>query len=200
MKDEALIVCVIDRSGSMASVVDDAIGGYNTFLESQKALPHPAKWSLVLFDHDYEMVERGLPIAAAMPLDKVRFHPRGTTALLDAIGRTIDDTGKNLATLPESERPNKVLVAILTDGQENASKDYTRERIGQMIEHQRTVYSWEFLFLAADQDAISVASRLSIPAANAVNYANTGEGNRTAYDKLSKATSSYRTVGKVNHD
>lgn len=200
MKEEALIVCVIDRSGSMASVVDDAIGGYNTFLESQKALPHPAKWSLVLFDHEYEMVERGVPIGAAQPLDKIRFHPRGTTALLDAIGRTIDDTGKTLAALPEAERPNKVLVAILTDGQENASKDYTRERIGQMIDHQRTVYSWEFLFLAADQDAISVANRLSIPAANAINYSNTGEGNRAAFAGLAKAATSYRRVGKVNQE
>jgi len=198
MKDEALIVCVIDRSGSMASVVDDAIGGYNTFLEMQKALPYPAKWSLVLFDHEYEMVERSLPIALALPLDKVRFHPRGTTALLDAIGRTIDDTGKVLAGLPESERPNKVLVAILTDGQENASKDYTRERIGAMIEHQRTIYQWEFLFLAADQDAIGAATRLSIPAQNAVNYSNTKAGNQAAFEKLSNSTARYRTTGKVN--
>ncbi len=198
MKDEALIVCVIDRSGSMSSVVDDAIGGYNTFLESQKALPHPAKWSLVLFDHEYQMVERGVPIAAALPLDTVRFQPRGMTALLDAIGRTIDDTGKALAELSEAERPNKVLIAILTDGHENASKDYTRARIAQMIEHQQSVYNWEFLFLAAYQDAISVARGISIPAANAVNYANTGEGNRTAFDGLSKRTASYRKSGNVN--
>jgi hypothetical protein len=198
MKDEALIVCVIDRSGSMASVVDDAIGGYNTFLESQKALPYPAKWSLVLFDHEYNMVERGLPIAEARPLDKGRFVPRGNTALLDAIGRTIDDTGKELAALPESERPNKVLIAILTDGQENASKAYSQDRISSMITHQRTVYQWEFLFLAADQDAISAANRLAIPAGNAVNYANTSTGNREAFDKLSKSTASYRTTGKVN--
>src|SRR5688500_6052362 len=172
MKDEALIVCVIDRSGSMDAVVEDAIGGYNAFLKAQKALPTPAKWSLVLFDREYDLVEKGIPIASAEPLDKHRYVPRGTTALLDAIGRTIDDTGKALAALPEAERPNKVLVAILTDGLENASKDYTRERIAQMIEQQRNVYNWEFLFLAAGQDAISAAASMAIPAPNAVNFAN----------------------------
>lgn len=192
MKDEALIVCVIDRSGSMASVVDDAIGGYNTFLKAQQALPYPAKWSLVLFDHEYLMVEKNVDIAAAVPLDNERFVPRGSTALLDAIGRTIDDTGTMLATLPESERPDKVLMAILTDGHENASSDYSRERIARMIEHQRTVYSWEFIFLAANQDAISAAASIAIPAASAVNYQNTGEGNRAAYDTLNKATAAYR--------
>jgi hypothetical protein len=198
MKDEALIVCVIDRSGSMDAVVEDAIGGYNAFLKAQKALPTPAKWSLVLFDHEYALVENGIPIASAEPLDTHRYVPRGTTALLDAIGRTINDTGKALAAQPEAERPNKVLVAILTDGLENASTDYTRERIAQMIEHQRTVYNWEFLFLAAGQDAISAAAGIAIPAPNAVNFANTGAGHRAAYAKLSTATSSYRRTGKVN--
>src|SRR5687767_5892113 len=109
MKDEALIVCVIDRSGSMDAVVEDAIGGYNAFLKAQKALPTPARWSLVLFDHEYQQVESNIPITSAEPLDSNRYVPRGTTALLDAIGRTIDDTGKTLAALPEAERPNKIL-------------------------------------------------------------------------------------------
>lgn len=198
MKDEALIVCVIDRSGSMDAVVEDAIGGYNAFLKSQKELPTPATWSLVLFDHEYEMVERNVPVAHAEPLDARRYVPRGTTALLDAIGRTMDDTGKALAQLPEAERPNKVLIAILTDGLENASKDYSRQRISEMIDHQRQVYNWEFLFLAAGQDAISAARAISIPAPNAMNFANTKTGHRDAYAALSKKTSSYRTTGKVN--
>jgi hypothetical protein len=197
MKDEALIVCVIDRSGSMEAVVEDAIGGYNAFLKSQQALPTPAKWSLVLFDHEYQLIEQAVPIERAGLLDSNRYLPRGTTALLDAIGRTVDDTGKALAGLNEAERPNKVLVAILTDGLENASKDYSRQRVFEMIEHQRTVYNWEFLFLAAGQDAIGAAASLAIPASNAVNFANNKAGHKDAYGVLAQRTTSYRKTGKV---
>jgi hypothetical protein len=190
------IVCVIDRSGSMEGIRSDAIGGYNSFLQGQGEEPGTAKWTLVLFDHEYERVLEGVPIESVPPLDNQSYVPRGTTALLDAIGRTVDDVGKRLAQTPEAERPSKVIVAILTDGLENASKDYTRPRIAQMIEHQQNVYSWEFVFLAANQDAIATANTLAIPAANAMNFAATGAGTRQAFAQLNESVLSRRRGGR----
>jgi len=178
------IACVVDRSGSMASIRSDAIGGFNTFLEGQKAHPGRARLTLVLFDHEYQVVHDGKDIRAVPPLDEATYMPRGTTALLDAIGRTVDDIGARLARTPEAQRPGKVIVSILTDGLENASKDYTRERIATMIEHQRTKYGWDFIFLAANQDAIQVAAGMAIPAQDAIGYAATAAGTRAAWDDL----------------
>ena len=114
------------------------------------------------------------------------------TALLDAVGRTIDDVGNRLANTPEEERPEKVLVAIMTDGLENSSRDYTRDRVAKMIKHQQEVYSWEFLFLAANVDAFTEARSLNIPMSNAQNFAATRDGNKAAYSDLSRRTTAYR--------
>ncbi len=191
--DLSEIACVIDRSGSMQSIKSDAIGGFNAFLEDQKKQPGRARLTLVLFDHEYERVHDSVDIQQVQPLDENTYQPRGTTALLDAIGRTIDDVGKRLAETPEAERPGTVIVAILTDGMENASKDYTRARIAEMIEHQRERYGWEFVFLAANQDAIQEAQRLSISAADAVTFNATGAGVRQAYAKMSSSVAEKRT-------
>jgi hypothetical protein len=150
----------------------------------------------VLFDHEYDRVLDGVPIENVPPLDNQSYVPRGTTALLDAIGRTVDDVGKRLAQTPEAERPGKVIVAILTDGLENASKDYTCPRIAQMIEHQQNVYSWEFVFLAANQDAIATANTLAIPAANAMNFAATGAGTRQGFADLNDSVAFLRRKGR----
>jgi hypothetical protein len=179
------IACVVDRSGSMQSIASDAIGGFNAFLEQQKAFPGEAHFTLVLFDHEYDIVHRSADIQSVTPLDATTYIPRGTTALLDAVGRTIDDLGARLAQMPEAERPGKVIFAILTDGMENASRDYTLDRVSKMIEHQRAKYGWEFIFLAANQDAIATAGRMSIQAQDAINFDATGQGVRAAYQNLS---------------
>src|SRR4051812_12263982 len=106
----------------MASLASDAIGGFNSFLSSQKALPERANFTLVLFDHEYLVMHKSVDIQLVPPLDERSYVPRGQTALLDAVGRTIDDLGAHLARLPESHRPDKVIVAIFTDGLENASR------------------------------------------------------------------------------
>ncbi len=186
------IACVIDRSGSMSSICSDAIGGFNSFLVGQQAQPGEARLTLVLFDHEYDVRYRGAPLHAVQPLDTTIYVPRGTTALLDAVGRTIDDLGLRLHHPPEAERPSKVIVAILTDGAENASKDYTYQRVAQMIRHQRERYSWEFIFLAANQDAIAAASRLAIDAQDTVTFAATGNGVRAAYSRLDADVSARR--------
>jgi hypothetical protein len=134
----------------------------------------------VLFDHEYLVVHNNIAICAVPPLDSNTYVPRGMTALLDAVGRTIDDVGARLAATPEAERPAKVIVAILTDGQENASRDYTFAKVSAMIKHQQEKYSWEFLFLAANQDAIAAAGALSIHAKDAIAFQATGQGIRNA--------------------
>lgn len=171
MKTE--IAFILDRSGSMSSMTRAAIAGFNEFLAAQKTTvddagqPIPATFSLILFDHEYLPVHNREDIQTAQPLDESTYTPRGSTALLDAIGRTIDTIGAAIEATPRAERPTKVIVAILTDGEENASRRHTmqdvRERITRMTEH----HGWEFLFLGADQDAIATAARMGIQAKHA---------------------------------
>jgi hypothetical protein len=187
------IACVIDRSGSMEAIASDAIGGFNSFLNEQKKHPDGARLTLVLFDHEYEVICESQPLEYVSPLNSETYVPRGTTALLDAIGRTIDDLGIRLAKISDELRPGKVIIAILTDGLENASKDYSKEKISQMIEHQRTKYSWEFIFLAANQDAIATAESIAIQAQDAMNFAASPAGTRVAFASLSADVSRRRS-------
>lgn len=156
------IICVIDRSGSMGHIRSDAIGGFNTFLEEQKRVDKPCKFTYVQFDDVYEMVHNGIPIRDMPPLNEDTYVPRGMTALHDAIGRTICTVGERLSATPERDRPGKVLFVILTDGVENFSKEYNLDEISKMITHQREKYNWEFVFLAANQDAFVAGRALGI--------------------------------------
>lgn len=175
MKTE--IAFILDRSGSMESMTHAAISGFNEFLTAQQATlddhgnPLAATFTLILFDHEYLPVHSRAPIQAAAPLTLETYQPRGSTALLDAIGRTIDFIGAELAATPESERPSKVIIAILTDGQENASEKFSMADINRRITHQTKKYQWEFLFLGANQDAIASAARMGIQAHNAATFA-----------------------------
>lgn len=190
------IICIIDRSGSMQSIRSDAIGGFNAFLEGQQKHPGEGRLTLALFNHDYERVYENVPLPEVPPLTEDTYVPEGTTALLDAIGRTLVDVSKRLAATPEAERPGQVIVAILTDGMENASTDYTRARIAEMIEHQRTKYAWEFVFLAANQDAFQAAQKLAIDPADAMPFASTKAGVRAAYASLTENISNRRSRKK----
>ena len=188
------IICIIDRSGSMESIQDDAIGGFNSFIKEQKKGPGDANVTIVLFDDHYDVMASGIPLEKVVPLNNTTFVPRGSTALYDAIGKSIDDVGARLAATPESERPGAVVMAILTDGQENASRVYSRERIAAMIKHQREVYSWEFVFLAANQDAVASARAISIDAADAVAFAPSAAGTQVAFSEMSDRTMSKREL------
>ncbi len=178
------IVCIIDRSGSMQSIKADAIGGFNSFVEEQRKVEGEARITVALFNHTYQLLFDSAPLAD-VALDTDNYVPSGTTALLDAVGRTVDDVGKRLSNTAEQERPGLVIVAILTDGMENASRDYNRKRIFDMIEHQRTTYNWQFLFLAANQDAIAAAKSIAINPDNAIAFQATGAGQRMAMKKQS---------------
>ncbi len=146
------ITMVIDRSGSMQSIQSDAEGGINSFIEQQKQEPGEANVTLVQFDTDYEFVHSGVPVKLVPTFTLV---PRGSTALLDAVGRAINETGARLAAVKESQRPGLVVFVIVTDGQENSSREFTREQIRTMVEHQQSAYKWQFTFLAANQDAFA---------------------------------------------
>lgn len=149
------VVFVLDRSGSMWSTRDDAIGGFNEFLKQKST--EDIRLTLVQFDHQYEVHQEGRPIAEVPPLTAETYQPRGQTALLDAIGRTIDDTGARLASLPADKRPEKVILGILTDGMENASYKFTKQQIKEKIEHQQNKYQWEFVFMAQNYEQFADA-------------------------------------------
>jgi hypothetical protein len=161
------IAFILDRSGSMASVKEQAIAGFNGFLADQAKEPGEARLTLVLFDDEYLVPVAAAPLAQVVPLHPKTYEPRASTALLDAIGRTIDELGQRLAATPEPERPGQVIVAILTDGEENSSRHFTWQDIATRIQHQRETYNWRFLFLGANQDAIATAAQLNIDRADA---------------------------------
>jgi uncharacterized protein YegL len=153
------ITMVIDRSGSMQSIQSDAEGGINSFIEQQKQEPGEANVTLVQFDMDYEFVHSGVPIKQ---VPAFKLIPRGSTALLDAVGRAINETGARLASVDESQRPGLVVFVIVTDGAENSSREFTREQIRKMVEHQQSAYKWQFTFLAANQDAFAAGGSMGI--------------------------------------
>lgn len=161
------ITLVVDRSGSMESCRDDAEGGINAFIKEQKDVEGDAMLTLVQFDDKYDFVHRGVPIGE-VPAFCV--SPRGMTALLDAIGRAITETGERLDKLPEDGKPGCVVFVIVTDGHENASKEFKREDIRKMIERQKTEYNWQFMFLGADQQAFDDAVAMGVPASSSAKY------------------------------
>jgi Mg-chelatase subunit ChlD len=174
------ITLVVDRSGSMESMRTDAEGGVNAFVRRQAAEPGEALVTLVQFDTEYEFLCRGTP-AAKIP--EYKLVPRGSTALLDAIGRAINETGDRLAKMAESDRPGLVVVVVATDGQENSSHEFSKAKIKQMIEHQQNVYQWQFTFLGANQDAFAEAGSMGMSA------------NGTAGYSLDKAAVAFANVG-----
>lgn len=184
------IVAIMDRSGSMQSCKKDSEGGLNAFIDAQKKQPGDARLTLVQFDTEVETVLASKPIKEA-PV--CRLDPRGMTALYDAVGSTIDSLGARLAALPENERPGLVVVVIITDGGENASKDYTGEKVRAMVAHQQEKYSWKFVYIGANQDAFTEASKIGIAAGLSANYGvhKTVETYHTVSDLVSCMRSAY---------
>ena len=187
------IVVVLDRSGSMHSIREDIIGGFNTFLKEQKEVPGKARLTLVQFDHEYKVVYSGVDIQNVEPLTEKSFIPRGSTALYDAVGLTMSQTGERLSQLEKSKRPEKVLFVIITDGYENSSSEWAGSKISEMIDHQRSKYNWEFMFFGANQDAFKVAKNLNIPLGNSMTYHTSGQGVADMSKTFSQAVTTYRT-------
>lgn len=183
---------IIDASGSMAHLTHDTIGNFNTFLKEQKEYPGEAVFTLCTFNTDYRLVHDFVKIASVPNIDSKAYVPQGGTALLDAMGSTIDSVGKKLAALPEDERPSKVIFLIITDGHENSSHRFDAAQIKAMVEHQKDVYSWEFVFMGANIDAISAGTNLGISMQNTLNYDATSVGTHELYKSISSNVSSYR--------
>jgi len=199
-KGYILIVFVLDRSGSMQGIWDQTILGVNRYFDSQRHQSGDCHVTLAQFDDVYELIYNCVPIAHLAPRSRENYIPRNMTALHDAMGRTIDEVGKQLAALPEHERPERVLFVTQTDGLENASREYTAEIVRNKIEHQRQAYRWEFVFLGANQDSILIARNLGISVNSTMTYAANDIGTLAAMDSLAIHTNSYRqgTAQAVN--
>lgn len=187
-KDKTDITVILDRSGSMSTIAKDMEGGLNTFFNAQKELTGECTASLVQFDDHYDIIFKNIPVK---DVPVVQLVPRGWTALYDAIGKTISAKGVELAALPESERPEKVIVVIITDGQENSSKEYNSKMVNDMITLQQDTYKWEFVFLGANQDAIKTATNLGINVNNAMTYAASSKGVGVSLSSLTRNVSAY---------
>ena len=190
------IICILDRSGSMTSIINDSIGGFNTFLKQQKALPDEATITVALFDDRYDLLYDNVCIKSAEELTNKVWYPRGTTALYDAIGKTINNEKLNFARLGK-EAPAKVLVCVVTDGYENASKEYSRSNIQKLIKDCEKD-DWNFIYLAANQDAFAVGASFGISIGNTISYAASPAGVAGMSSVLNNATASYRSMSSTS--
>ena len=192
MKNLTEIVFILDRSGSMAGLEDDTIGGFNAMIEKQKNEEGDAFVSTILFDNYIEVIHDRVDIRKVRPMTRRDDSVRGCTALLDAVGRTIRHIGNVHKYAREEDRPEKTLFVITTDGMENASREYSYERVRRMIEHEKEKYGWEFIFLGANIDAAREAARFGITEDRAVNYHADSVGTAVIYEAVSEAVCNVR--------
>lgn len=199
-KDLTELVFILDRSGSMSGLESDTIGGYNAMLEKQKKEPGEAVITTVLFDDRYELLHDRICIKGIAPITEKEYFVRGSTALLDAVGRTIGKIDRAQKHTVEDERAEHVMFIITTDGLENASREFSNEKVKQMIEHQKKTYGWEFIFLGANMDAAAEAERFGIQRNRAVNYHADSEGTLLNYMVISDTISCLRTSHHLSDD
>lgn len=191
------IVVILDRSGSMQSCQKQTIDNFNEFVDQQKAQPGEGRLRLVQFDDQYEFLY-DKRLQDVEHLTEKTFMPRGMTALNDAIGRTCDEVGRSLASMPDHSRPGKVIVVILTDGCENNSHQYTKSRVAEIVKHQRDKYNWAFIFMGADEQAVLQAQQYNIPIDNAMHYSSFDPtAYRSTAATMSGTVSTYRQTGNL---
>jgi len=188
------LVFILDRSGSMGGLESDTIGGFNSMLQKQQTEPGECRITTVLFDHEYEVLHDRIDIKAVSPITDKEYFVRGNTALLDAVGRTINKIGGVQKNTAEDYRADKVLFVITTDGMENASREFDYDKIKSMIERQKSKYGWEFIFLGANIDAVEVANRFGVAKSRAQNFHNDSEGIALNYAVVSEAVASFRAA------
>lgn len=187
------IEVLLDRSGSMDTLKDDMEQGFNRFLKEQKSVPGKATIGLTQFDYEHETVYSMLPISEAPNL---RLDPRGSTALIDAMCKSIDDLGDRLAAMRESERPGKVIFVIITDGYENASRKHKRADAMGRVQRQQDQYQWEFIYLGANQDAIAEAATYGIASHSSLTYDSSSPvAVAASYGSLSATITNTRSTG-----
>ena len=195
------LLMILDMSGSMYSLRDDTIGGYNSLIEEQKKEEGSAIVTTVLFNDSYSVVHDRVDINDVKPMTSADYVPQGTTAMLDAVGKAITSIGQKLAEMPEEQHPSKVMVTIITDGYENASREYSWDVIKAMIKEQREKYSWIFTFIGADIDTMSVSNNLGIDSRLSKSYTKSVDGSNSVYKSVSKAMKRVRaSVDSVSMD
>lgn len=186
------LVFILDKSGSMSGLESDTIGGFNAMLGKQQAEPGEAIVTTVLFDDHYELLHDRVNIKGIRPLTEKEYYVGGSTALLDAIGKTINKIANAQLNTCEEQRADKVMFVITTDGMENASHEFSYKKISEMVALQKEKFGWEFIFLGANMDAISTAEKFGISADRAANYHADGEGTRLNFNAVSHAVSEHR--------
>ena len=194
------IVFILDRSGSMAGLEDDTIGGFNAMIQKQKGEDGEAYVSTVLFDNHTEVIHDRVGIQQIQPMTRKDYYVRGCTALLDAVGKSIHHIGNVHKYAREEDRPEKTIFVITTDGMENASREYTYDRVKKMIQHEQEKYGWEFLFLGANIDAAKEAARFGITEDRAANYHADHQGTAVIYEAMSEAVCNVRACRPMNAD
>jgi hypothetical protein len=175
------LIFLVDRSGSMTAIADDMRGGFDDFIRKQREVPGDCRVSLFRFDDRFDVVFTSLALSAVPPLE---LEPRNTTALHDAMCRAIDETGRRFAKMPEAERPEKVLFIAITDGYENASREFHAPDVRNRIAVQERDYKWQFIFLGANQEAVLVAQDLGIRAGNAATYQASRVGTKALFGSM----------------
>lgn len=193
------LVCILDRSGSMSGLESDTIGGFNHFLKTQQVQEGEAVLSTILFDHEVKVLYDRCPVKAVRPLTGREYVPRGTTALLDALGGTLRHIWRNQGQLRKEYQPEKTIVMIITDGYENSSCRYSLRQVQGLI-HRCKKAGWEFLFLGANMDAVEAASRLGMEENDAANYVNDARGQKLAYACMAETVSCMRQGNRRRKD
>ena len=194
------LVFILDRSGSMAGLEKDTIGGFNSLIEKQRKEPGTAVVSTVLFDNESEVIHDRLPLENIPPMTDKEYYVRGCTALLDAVGGAIHHIGNVHKYARREDVPDKTLFVITTDGMENASRRYDYERVRKMIQRQKERYGWEFIFLGANIDAAAEAKRFGIAPERAANYHCDEAGTALNYEVISDVVCSVRMGVDIDED
>jgi uncharacterized protein YegL len=192
------LVFILDKSGSMSGLEADTIGGFNSMLAKQQAADGDCLVTTVLFDNNYELLHDRIELKAVSPMTDKEYQVGGSTALIDAIGRTIHKIGNAQKNTADEYRAEKVMFVIITDGEENSSREYTAEKVKSQIERQKNKYGWEFIFLGANIDAVQTAGRFGISADRAVDYIPDRVGTNLNFTAMSKAVMTFRDVGSVD--
>lgn len=187
------LVFILDKSGSMSGLERDTIGGYNAMLEKQKTVAGECLITTVLFDNGYELLHDRIDIRAVSPITEKEYCVGGSTALIDAIGRTISKIGNAQKHTADEYRAEKVMFVIITDGEENASREYSSDKVKSQIQRQKEKYAWEFIFLGANIDAVETAQRFGIAPDRAQNYHADSEGTALNFRVMSEAVASFRS-------
>lgn len=192
------LVFILDKSGSMSGLEADTIGGYNSMLKKQKSIEGECYITTVLFDNNYELLHDRIDIKAVSPITEKEYQVGGSTALLDAIGTTIHKISNAQKHTAEDYRAEKVMFVIITDGEENSSREYSAEKVKAQIEMQKTNYGWEFIFLGANIDAVRTAGRFGIGADRAIDYLADSEGTELNFQVMADAVATFRETGTVD--